>query len=356
MSISSEQLASFFRHGAWFSPHPDHILLAIGVKTWSRSPWAGHYCFYAPDFFLEEETPWLIPEFVQELNSADLLHQLQQDPPAKPEIDWHPPEQQPFRQDFFAIQERIRQGELLKAVPIVVEHGRVQTDDRFKHYLFQALLQVTDPLRLYGLWDLEQGIIGGTPETLLLQEHNTQKLITVALAGTRPRLPPPSSSRPALLADPKEQQEHAIVVDHICKIFQPFGQIDCAPTRVLTLSLLEHLETRIHIQLHQPMALPTLIQLLHPTPALGVAPKTAESLAWLKGLNYQAERQRFGAPFGLLRPDGSFHAVVAIRNLQWQCNALKLAAGCGVVASSQLQQEWQELNSKRNFVKAMLQL
>lgn len=356
MSISSEHLASFFRYGAWFSPHPDRILLAGGVKTWSQSPWAGHYCFYVPDFFLEDKTPWLIPEFVQELRPADLLLKLQQDPPQKPEIDWQPLEEKPFRQDFITIQNRIRQQELLKAVPIVVEHGRGRTDDNFKHYLFQALLQVKDPLQLYGLWDPDQGILGGTPETLLLQGHNTQELITVALAGTRPRLPTVSSPRPSLLADPKEQQEHAIVVEHICKIFQPLGQIDCEPTRVLTLSLLEHLETRIYIQLHQPIALPRLICLLHPTPALGVAPKTPESLAWLKGLHYQAERQRFGAPFGLLRPDGSFHAVVAIRNLQWRSNILKLAAGCGVVASSQLQQEWQELHSKRNFVKAMLQL
>jgi menaquinone-specific isochorismate synthase len=47
-------------------------------------------------------------------------------------------------------------------------------------------------------------------------------------------------------------------------------------------------------------------------------------------------------------------ALVAIRNLLWDETGSRIGTGCGIVASSQMEKEWQELASKRDFVYDLL--
>ena len=68
----------------------------------------------------------------------------------------------------------------------------------------------------------------------------------------------------------------------------------------------------------------------------------------------QAPRQ-FGAPFGVVI-DGEFTSVVAIRNISWKEDAVFLPSGCGVIEESSLQNEWNELELKRQFVKKIFGL
>ena len=67
-------------------------------------------------------------------------------------------------------------------------------------------------------------------------------------------------------------------------------------------------------------------------------------------------RRKYGAPFAMLLPNGDLISLVAIRNIQWSENQILLGAGGGVVHSSQLQKEWQELEGKRNSVKSLMGL
>jgi isochorismate synthase EntC len=48
--------------------------------------------------------------------------------------------------------------------------------------------------------------------------------------------------------------------------------------------------------------------------------------------------------------------LVAIRNIQWQDEKIRLGSGCGIVKSSQIEREWQELKLKRESVKRMLSI
>jgi menaquinone-specific isochorismate synthase len=83
---------------------------------------------------------------------------------------------------------------------------------------------------------------------------------------------------------------------------------------------------------------------LHPTPAVGVAPRAAWR-EWVPRLDHE-DRGTFAAPFGLLLPDGTSRCLVAIRGVQWNRHATRCGAGCGLVAGSDLSRETAELRLK----------
>ncbi|MCB0387089.1 MAG: chorismate-binding protein, partial [Bdellovibrionales bacterium] len=72
-------------------------------------------------------------------------------------------------------------------------------------------------------------------------------------------------------------------------------------------------------------------------------------MQWLRQ-NRSRLATRFGAPFGVMAPDGRAWCLVAIRNIQWSQQGSLLPVGCGVVAQSQAESEWCELELKKQFV------
>jgi menaquinone-specific isochorismate synthase len=92
------------------------------------------------------------------------------------------------------------------------------------------------------------------------------------------------------------------------------------------------------------------VKWLHPTPALGVYP-----LGHAPHGFYEAPfRDHFGAPFAFVDPNHFEHCLVGIRNIQWNKNSVRLGSGCGIVAQSDVEQEWAELACKRKSVREIL--
>ena len=92
---------------------------------------------------------------------------------------------------------------------------------------------------------------------------------------------------------------------------------------------------------------------MHPTPALGAFPRRP-GMEWLKEYQQKIDRRRFGAPVGYAIEDAQAKCYVAIRNVQWTKNQMLLAAGCGIVATSQYDAEWAEIKLKLQAIKEML--
>ncbi len=182
----------------------------------------------------------------------------------------------------------------------------------------------------------------------------------MALAGTRRDRD--REALGSLKSDPKEMREHGLVIDGISESLEGLGLLLQFPTEELPLPGLSHLKTRLELRAEQDLSFDELVRRLHPTPALGAYPREAGK-AWLSRLDQKSpiRRRRFGAPFGARY--GELHAselggtgkcVVAIRGLQWRDNELCLPVGCGVIAESQLEREWQELQGKIRAVKGIL--
>jgi menaquinone-specific isochorismate synthase len=104
------------------------------------------------------------------------------------------------------------------------------------------------------------------------------------------------------------------------------------------------------------MSFAEMVRRLHPTAALGVWPRTEAGERWLREMDRGVKRRTFGAPFGLELPDHHALALVAIRNVQWQGDMLRVGSGAGLLSESHLEREFEELREKREQVKVLFGL
>lgn len=132
---------------------------------------------------------------------------------------------------------------------------------------------------------------------------------------------------------------------------RPFGWMRIDPTVVLELPTMLHLKTPISITGCQKSA-GELTRFLHPTAALGVAPR-GYGHRWLRELPGQIDRGQFGGPV-LFRFGNWARTLVAIRSLFWNEKGSSVWAGCGLVAASQVDREWHEAQTKLRSVFEML--
>lgn len=303
------------------------------------------------DFFATELSSFRASESFHSISLEDLKNQLKAIfADQKPELvrdDFVNPLKDDFSKSFQSIQGKIQRGEIEKAVPITTAQAKKTLGiSDLARCLFHAL-ETKAPLYAYGFWKEGEGIIGATPEVLFLREGRS--LRSMALAGTCPKSQ--ISQRLPLLKDEKELHEHHLVVKDISERLQRLGFVTKNSTEVLELPQMFHLCTWIQVEAQNPPAdiENYLVKMLHPTPALGVSPRNY-GFRWLRELPAQMNRRWFGAPFVFNLSDNESLALVAIRNLQWNKDQSWVSAGCGLVSESQFEQEWQELEVKRNSV------
>lgn len=298
--------------------------------------------FYVNDFALGSAAPWHIPDRVATIMDAT-------EPPG-PDVFpavWNEPDRAAFQSVFADAMQAIRQRRLLKVVPVSNATARLAADPG------PALHALLHPTRIAGMghaaaWcDGASGFATITPEVLF--ELSGTRLTTMALAGTAD-----AQHEADLRKGPKLAREHEIVVDELHRRLANLGKVNLTAREVVPLGTVRHLRTTLTVDLPSPpkgQALNELIHLLHPTPALGISPRTPETL-----LQLDRYRERcgvpaaFGAPFGVAWPGGAVF-LVAIRGLFWQDHTLHLPAGGGLVAGSVLENEWAELELKRNWVR-----
>lgn len=325
---------------------PGRLVVGAGplVAASVREP--GRLACYAPDFLLTDAHPWLHPTTWHETTREALRETL--GPAAPPVVTWQEPDAAAYTQTFTTVMERIRRGPLAKAVPVILERGTWHGSPDVVAGLLGRVLAAPGPSLAYAVWTASAGMVGASPEILFVRPVPSQ-IETVAMAGTLPE-----DRATALPDDPKESREHAAVVDDIVAALAPIGQVAVGSRTVVHLPTMAHLKTDITAALTDPVDFATLVRALHPTAALGVAPRSAgQDLLPTLG---PAGRGRFGAPFGIEWPDGRAQVVVAIRNVQWADRQMTLGAGAGLIAESRLESEWNELQLKRAAVKSLLGL
>lgn len=329
----------------------DDWLLAWGDSSWGAAPREEQYSFYLPDFFLKNRNCWLSFTHAVRVSPADIREYLASSINSAPsqKIDWQLPEFDGFQRQFTEIQQRIQNGSFAKAVPVVFSKSKLNSEPDFVKSRFCSLLneEIAHP---FGFWKDGEGMMGATPERLFSREQGGHEVHSMALAGTAAHSEP-------LIENKKDQFEHQLVVEDIDSRLNEIGTVKTGETYEWKLRHLKHLRTDIQVRLEKNKSFEELVRVLHPTPALGVAPRE-KGWRWLEQLNYANESlpQRMGAPFGLVLPTGEQHCFVSIRQVQWQQGRLYLGVGCGVVNESRLESEWQEIQLKQSSVCEALEL
>ena len=197
--------------------------------------------------------------------------------------------------------------------------------------------------------------LGATPERLVRTEGRVFR--TVAVAGTIRRGADAAEDErlgKALLASEKDREEHAIVVSSIRGLLAPVAEtLTVAPEPgIMTLRFVQHLVTEIAGTVPDGNGLLALGERLHPTPAVGGEPRDV-ALA-LVAEHEGFDRGWYAGPVGWLGADGDGELCVALRCGLVDRTAAWLFAGCGIVADSDPDLEWEESRIKLRAVVSAL--
>lgn len=355
-SITPNSFTNFLQAGALLRHKGQWTLIAGPFGPVKNANTSGISVFW-PDFYDLENKPLLQGSQSFTLSTSELqahceAYLREQGVHNGPlsNAPWREPLKEDFATALNSMLEKIHSGEIQKAVPAVFARTAQTVDSTDLVQMILAASQAPDTMFVYGFWQNGEGVLGATPEVLFDFENGLLK--TMALAGTCPRSE--STERESLLKDPKEMQEHGFVVEDLRQRLGKWGEVATDGPKILELPILYHLKTDFEVRCHTTPDFLALVRELHPTPALGVAPRSA-GYKWMSQYPGQQGRRGFGGPFAFIGPDKAL-CLVGIRNLQWNSSEAMIGSGCGVVAASELEREWRELFQKRLSVKKILGL
>ena len=192
-----------------------------------------------------------------------------------------------------------------------------------------------------------QSFIGASPERLLRVESG--RLLTEALAGSAPRGDTASGDAAlaaALFRDDKERREHRVVLDFIVEGLRRLGLKPEFSERpgMRRFANVQHLHTPVGADLPPSVRLLDVLGSLHPTPAVGGAPKGA-ALARIRG--YEGfSRGLYGGALGWVDARGGGEFFAGLRSAVIDGAGARLYAGAGIVAGSSPQKELAETEMK----------
>ncbi len=339
------QIRAFLDRGAVMAWSEDCWIVAWGEAERGERPDPGRPSFYAPDFFLREERPRRIYPEAAAVSPDGLAQMLQTRDSTR---HWAPFDETSFAAAFDRVTAEFGRDLLAKAVPAVFETspGMLGAGERARALRHAANLPAG--LMPYGFWDERGGALGASPE--LLFEDDGIEIHTVAVAGTaRSGIMPE-----VMMEDPKEREEHRLVLEDVAAQLAPLGRVTRGATRLWRIGMLSHLRTDLRVAPEKREDFRGLVARLHPTPAVGIAPRGdwRRLLSAIDG----APRGYFAAPFGLALPGGRSRCLVAIRGVQWDRTATRCGAGCGLVPGSDLARETAELRLKLSATRGNLGL
>ena len=187
---------------------------------------------------------------------------------------------------------------------------------------------------------------GATPERLVSRHGRT--VTTGALAGTTGRGDTPTEDdwlAAELLDDEKNVHEHDLVAETIREQLAPFASsVTAGGRRVRRLETVQHLFTPITATLDHDTHVLDLVEALHPTPAVGGLPPE-RALTTIRETE-PFDRGWYAAPVGWFDAAGNGSFAVAIRSALARGSTTTLFAGVGIVADSDPDREWDEVQLK----------
>ncbi|WP_342581682.1 isochorismate synthase [Ureibacillus sp. FSL W7-1570] len=210
----------------------------------------------------------------------------------------------------------------------------------------QAIYQIMNEQPESFLFGLERKnllFFGATPERLVKVEN--QYAYSACVAGSIRRGTTAKEDKwlgEQLLSDSKNLIEHQYVVDMIESTFKKLCAQYKVPKRPKLLKIrdIQHLYTPVEGKLYQDASILQLVKHLHPTPALGGAPRS-KALQMIREFE-KMNRGLYAGPIGWMDADGNGEFVVAIRSAALIDNKAYLYAGGGIVADSNPMTEYEE--------------
>ncbi len=338
--------------------------LSFGDAHESASPWDGFPAagFVVPRTTLTraEGTTWLtVTEVVDEPDTDDIETELERsrqrvvdlpmlrptsDPPGVLATRLTAPREEWTEQVARAV-DRIRDGALRKVTLATSMEVDLESEltipaalERFRRTYpncYRFLVQPTD----------DAAFFGPPPERLVRLRGS--RIETEALAGSMPRGETPTEDNgfaDALVESEKIRHEQQLVVDAIREQLEPIADVRCGDRGIRKLANIQHLHTPIRASLDTDVHVLEVVEALHPTPAVGGLP-LSKALATIEEIE-SFDRGWYAAPIGWFDGDGDGEFAVGIRSGVASGDRVTLFAGNGIVADSDPDEEWEEVQPK----------
>ena len=276
------------------------------------------------------------------------FHQYKRNIKAKTETELH------YKSAVSSALKSIRKGEFSK---IVIAHAT----DVFSAVPFNIIHSLNNLRQrhpdccIFSTSNGKYNFIGASPERLISIKNG--KLETNALAGTAPRgktAAEDANYANNLLNSKKERREHQAVTTFILQRLQKLGLIpQRSPLQVLQLSNIQHLWTPIYAQMPENVNPLDIVAGLHPTPAVAGVPTPTACEQIRRYENF--DRGLYAAPLGWIDYESNSHFIVGIRSALIEGNQARLYAGAGIVAGSDPDKEYAEVQLKlQSLLKALV--
>ena len=223
--------------------------------------------------------------------------------------------------------------------------------------VYRALRHLNPSPYLFFLDFGEFHVVGSSPEILVRLEDGL--VTTRPLAGTRPRGRTPEEDvrlERELLTDPKECAEHLMLIDlgrnDIGRVAKT-GTVRVTEKMVIErYSHVMHISSNVEGELQDGKSAIDVLRATLPVGTLSGAPKI-RAMEIIDELE-PVKRGVYGGAVGYLSWNGNMDTAIAIRTAVMKDGRLYIEAGCGVVADSVPQFEWDEsMNKGRAIFRAV---
>lgn len=211
--------------------------------------------------------------------------------------------------------------------------------------------QSLNSYNFYYSFENNSAFMGISPERLFKKTGTI--LFSDSLAGTRARGKNKIDDlelENKLLRNEKELIEHDFVTKSIIKSLKTISEDveTLSNINIKKFKNVQHLYSQIKAKLKQNISIEEILNVLHPTPAVGGVPKE-KSIEYINELE-KFDRGWYAAPIGYISNDNS-EFCVGIRSGLAIENKLYIYTGAGIVPGSVPEYEWEELNKKMdNFL------
>lgn len=260
--------------------------------------------------------------------------------PAAPRGDGRPEDARKWQDEVAKAVAVIRSGQLNKVVLARTEEIAV---DRPMIDILRTLHESHPGAYLFAFARHGSCFLGASPERLI--ELKQGRLNTCALAGSTPRAANPEEDErlgQRLLQNGKDIHEHALVVGELRDTLSPFcEQLDMPRSPHLhKLRHIQHLITPIAGRAKDCALLLSMLERLHPSPAVGGSPKAA-AIEYIRD-HEDLDRGWYAGPVGWIDDRGEGEFIVALRSALLKHEQAYLYAGCGIVDASIPESEYLE--------------
>ena len=300
------------------------------------------------------------PEAERQALRRDVIAALRGGVGAIPAGHLNPPEARFAKSDFLAAvakaKDHIRAGDIYQIVLSVCFGGRSDLDP---FQVYRGLRLLNPSPYMYYLEFGQLRVAGSSPEALVELHHGHAALRPIA--GTRPRGATPETDlalEEELLADPKENAEHVMLVDlarNDLGRVAASGSVHVDPyRRIERYSHVMHIVSGVRGELRTDRDAFDLFAATFPAGTLVGAPKV-RAMELIAGLE-PVGRDLYGGTVGYFARNGNMDQAITIRTIVFDGDEYSFQAGAGIVADSVPEREHDEVLAKSAILRHALEI